>query len=323
VKLESARELKRELVPVADETSIHLQDVAAQRVVHVDPVHRTVAFGVAPAGRSGYRLAVRVQRRTLEESKLLERVHRKAMGEVDVRYVGRIRKRTPTWFRKRQRPLQIGTSIGHFSITAGTIGCFVSRKDGATRVLSNNHVLADENRGKRGDDVLQPGRYDGGTRPRDTSGELNYYVPLRRGRANLVDCALASLDVDCDPAKLHGSKALQDPADEDEFPRSVEKLGRTTGHTFGRVTAFELDNVVVQYDIGNLRFDDQVEIEGAGSLPFSQGGDSGALIWTTDGRKAFALLFAGGDHGGRNGRGLTFANPIAGVLKAVNASLLT
>lgn len=57
----------------------------------------------------------------------------------------------------------------------------------------------------------------------------------------------------------------------------VAKLGRTTGLTRGRVTAFEMDNVVVEYDAGNLRFDGQVEIEGVGQKPFSDAGDSGSL----------------------------------------------
>jgi hypothetical protein len=36
---------------------------------------------------------------------------------------------------------------------------------------------------------------------------------------------------------------------------------RTTELTRGRATAFELDNVVVGYDLGNFRFDNQIEIE--------------------------------------------------------------
>ena len=62
----------------------------------------------------------------------------------------------------------------------------------------------------------------------------------------------------------------------------VAKLGRTTGLTRGRVTAFELDDLVVAYDTGNLSFDQVIEIEGAGTQPFSDGGDSGSLIVNTD-----------------------------------------
>ena len=39
-------------------------------------------------------------------------------------------------------------------------------------------------------------------------------------------------------------------------------MGRTTGHTRGRITAVEVDGVAVQYDDAVHRFDDQVEIEG-------------------------------------------------------------
>jgi hypothetical protein len=82
-----------------------------------------------------------------------------------------------------------------------------------------------------------------------------------------------------------------------------------------------LDNVVVGYDIGNLRFDDQIEIEGAEAGPFSQGGDSGSLIVNKQGR-AVALLFSGGDQGGSNGRGLTYANPISKVLDHLKVDLV-
>ena len=85
----------------------------------------------------------------------------------------------------------------------------------------------------------------------------------------------------------------------------VAKLGRTTGLTRGRVTAFELDNVTVNFDLGTLRFDNQVEVEGEGSAPFSAGGDSGSLIVGED-LRGVALLFAGSDQGGANGQGLTY-----------------
>lgn len=101
----------------------------------------------------------------------------------------------------------------------------------------------------------------------------------------------------------------------------VQKVGRTTGETRGRVTAFELDNVVVEYDIGNIRFDDQIEIEGAGNDAFSDGGDSGSLI-VDQNCGAVALLFAGGDTGGSNGKGLTYGNPIQAVLDALKVDLL-
>jgi hypothetical protein len=97
-------------------------------------------------------------------------------------------------------------------------------------------------------------------------------------------------------------------------------VGRTTGLTRGKVTAFEVDNVYVGFDIGTLRFDDQIEIEGEGTGPFSQGGDSGSLIVGED-LRAVGLLFAGSDQGGANGQGLTYANPMSTVLEALKIEL--
>jgi hypothetical protein len=301
--------------------------MTARSTRDVDPVARTMALGITRPTPGDYRLALRVQRRGLENTRQVERIRRKARGEVDLRYVGHVVKHALPWEQTRKRPLLIGLSVGHYKITAGTLGAFVRlRKGGALRILSNNHVLADENRGQAGDAILQPGAYDGGRDPRDRIGTLDGFVKLKTAVVNLVDCALAALDpkVTYKAGTLTGvgtlSSAAAPPAAEIDL---VEKIGRTTGHTRGRVTAFELDNLVVGYDQGNLRFDGQFEIEGASTEPFSQGGDSGSLIFTSRGLEAAALLFAGGDQGGSNGKGLTFANPIAAVFDQLKVDLAT
>jgi len=283
---------------------------------------RIFAIGVAPQGRD-YKLAIRVQRRGLMGSPELERIARMAKGEVQVRYIGRVFKHAP-WYQKADRPLLIGSSIGHFRITAGTLGCYVRPKvGGGLMVLSNNHVLADENRGKKGDVVIQPGDYDGGRNPQDRVGTLASFVRLSKTKANLVDCATASIadGVGYNATTLKGIGKLSGlgPAVVKVGAR-VHKVGRTTGVTHGKVTAFELDNVIVQYDLGNLRFDDQIEIEGT-AAGFSDGGDSGSLI-VDDDFAGVALLFAGSDQGGSNGRGLTFANPLHTVLRKLKVDLV-
>jgi hypothetical protein len=285
---------------------------------------RTVAIGVAPNGKRDFRLALRVQKRAFEESREVELITKQARGEVDVRYVGSVTKRAKPWYQQRQRPLLIASSIGHFKITAGTLGCFVRPEaGGGTCVLSNNHVLANENRGKKGDTILQPGTYDGGKESDDAVAELQAFVRLKRQGTNLVDCAIAVLKagITADTTKLRGFGKLGGVGDEflDEGV-TVAKIGRTTGVTRGRVTAFELDNVVVGFDVGNLRFDDQIEIEGLGRGPFSDGGDSGSLI-VNDDKRGVALLFAGSDQGGANGQGLTYANSLHAVLDALKVQL--
>jgi hypothetical protein len=296
-------------------------------------VQRSVALGVAPYGR-GFRLAIRIQRAALRGSPMVEHFTRQARGEVDVRIVGRIDKRvkrsassTP-WYQANTRPLLIGASVGHVKVTAGTIGAFVKRGT-ATCILSNNHVLADEDRAKIGDVIIQRGAFDGGRHPKDDVARLRQWVRFRKTAANFVDAALGAIDsgIEIDARRLRAIVSGQDRRLAGVGPEFIDegtvvhKIGRTTGATKGRVTAFDLDNVVVNYDVGNLRFDGQIEIEGSGTSPFSDGGDSGSLI-VNAAMEGVALLFAGSESGGRNGMGLTFANPIHRVLEDLNATLL-
>jgi hypothetical protein len=357
MRLDSVRDLKRQLLadlvaPVVAAASglrarattfkIAIEDTAlaetrfavGARPVDAQPqVQRSVALGVARHA-TGYRLAIRVQRPALLASPLVERLVRQARGEADVQLIGRIDKRMPAtaarapWYRANARPLTIGSSVGHVGVTAGTLGAFVKR-GGRILMLSNAHVLANENEGKLGDAVLQRAYDDGGRPPRDRVGTLAAAVRLKSRGTNVVDAALAVIaaGIEHDPALLRGLVQGRDRRlaglGEDFLDEgtTVYKVGRTTGVTKGRVTAFDLDNVVVNYDLGNVRFDGQVEIEGTGKRPFSDGGDSGSLIVDED-MQAVALLFAGGEMGGRNGLGLTYANPIHRVLAGVKATLL-
>ena len=69
------------------------------------------------------------------------------------------------------RPVPIGVSTGHPSVTAGTIGVRVT--DGTNvYALSNNHVFAKLNTVPIGQNVIQPGAADGGTNPADAIGTL-------------------------------------------------------------------------------------------------------------------------------------------------------
>lgn len=332
MRLDSVRELKASLSETiikpmaASPVAKAAFDMAAQPMATAGAGGPTMALGFVRKSNQDYYLAVRLQRRGLENSTQLDTIKKKARGEVDVRYIGRVHKSATPWQRKPTRPLKIGVSVGHFRITAGTLGCFVrgldAKDDKAVMILSNNHVLANENRAKLGDAILQPGRVDSGEDPADKVATLSRLVRLKKTGANLVDAAVAALDagIEYNAKSLGGSLAGVGESFLDEGT-PVGKVGRTTATTRGKVTAFELDNVYVNYDIGNLQFNNQVEIEGDGNDPFSQGGDSGSLIVDAD-RKAVALLFAAGDLGGSNGKGLTYANPIDAVLKALKVELL-
>jgi hypothetical protein len=330
MQLEDVRQLKSSLLnsvttAAASSATVRSLGIRSQGLGHEAEALRSMAIGISRRHKQ-HQLAVRVQRRALLDHPLIDRLRQRAHGEIDVRYVGRINKReTPATLQRRRRPLVIGCSIGHFRVTAGTLGCFVqSRTDQTVSILSNNHVLANENRGKAGDAILQPGDLDGGRNPQDVVAKLSTFVRLKPRGTNFVDCALAEpvTGIKFNARKLGTFGLLKGLGPEflDEGAR-VRKVGRTTGETKGRVTAFELDNVVVEFDIGNLRFDNQIEIEGIGKQPFSDGGDSGSLIINSR-NQGVGLLFAGGDIGGTNGMGLTYANPLRAVLDALNVDLV-
>ena len=83
--------------------------------------------------------------------------------------------------RDRFRPnVPAGVSIGHYKVTAGTIGAIVfDRGTGEPLILSNNHVLANSNDAVIGDAILQPGPTDHGIRPDDAVAKLHRFEMIR------------------------------------------------------------------------------------------------------------------------------------------------
>lgn len=162
MKLDSVRELKRALpADLSRAFAARSATTSSLAVANAASVRRSSPsyfLGISARGKKDYRLAVRLQDRALERSDLVARISAKAKGEVDVRYVGRIRARAKPWYRSKQRPLLIGSSTGFLAsgfIMAGTLGCFVrSGSSTALYILSNNHVLADENRYPKGRPIV-------------------------------------------------------------------------------------------------------------------------------------------------------------------------
>lgn len=324
MRLDSARALKQELVAEVSVQRTLVAHVAAKdsaaplRRAVAAPVRGTLGLGVS--GRKGnYRIAVRVYKATPGVARIIAQIREKCKGEIDERIVGRVFKQTP-WYRKKNRPLRIGGSVGRTDENAaGTLGCFASFRTGSHSdlILSNNHVLAKENDGHPGDRIVQPGRLDGGRASTSVVARLSKFKKLKR-RHNLVDAAVAELDggVEYYYNWIEGLGPIRgvrtDPLEVGEV---VYKLGRTTGLTQGRISAFEVDSVYVEYDQGDLEFDGQLEIEPEGLKPFSLAGDSGSLIVDSR-RKAVGLLFAGND------ADATYANTIGNVLDALRIDLV-
>jgi len=224
-------------------------------------------------------------------------------------------------YRGRYRPAPGGVSVGHVKITAGTIGCMVHA--GLRQfILSNNHVLADCNKARIGDAIVQPGPYDGGTAPADIIAKLAKFVPLKFGGVlpNFVDCAIGAIVRTgiVTPTNICYGK-LQLPVVPPVLGLDVKKAGRTTQCTVGRISGVNV-TVKVNYGISGVAlFKNQFLIVSLGSTPFSAGGDSGSAILTHSrvsraANHPVGLLFAGSSTH-------TIANPIAAVLSALGVQI--
>ena len=223
------------------------------------------------------------------------------------------------------RPVPIGVSTGHPSITAGTIGARVRDVAGTGNnvyALSNNHVYAVQNSASIGDNVIQPGTFDGGSLPDDFIGSLHAFEPIEfaKGRkipSNTMDAAIVVSSTDmlgyATPQGGYGAPSSTIASAVLFLP--VKKYGRTTGLTLGQVSEI---NVMVDVCYEGFvvctkwaRFVDQIAItDGA----FSGGGDSGSLIVTKEGNNPVGLLFAGSST-------RTFANRIDLVLSRFGVTI--
>jgi len=227
------------------------------------------------------------------------------------------------------RPAPGGVSIGHYAITAGTLGCVV-KKDNVRVILSNNHVLANSNNAKIGDSIYQPGPYDGGT-ALDKMATLSAFVPIKfegnsdgcnpvskviglakklfakvTGKAfvesNKVDCALAKPLVNADVLDNLLELCLPIGYGATDIGQTDRKSGRTTAVTEGVVIGTDATVSVGYGDNLVAVFEDQL-IYG----PMSQGGDSGSVLLSQSNR-IVGLLFAGSDT-------ITIANKIGMSLR--------
>lgn len=235
--------------------------------------------------------------------------------EVLIQNVGSIRFKSI----KTQRPPFPGISVGHYKVTAGTLGCFVIDSKKKIYILSNNHVLANCDDCYYDDPIIQPGTLDGGSRNKHKIASLKYLVPLERSNPNAMDAAIAEIDDGLSIERTLNNMRKVTGTIVPTARLNVEKWGRTTGHTKGSISSTEID-IKIDYDGFELDFQDQFEIVGkkisGKTTMFCDGGDSGSLIVLGESEKAVGLLFAGADDG------TTYASPIKQVLKTFAVKII-
>ncbi len=232
-------------------------------------------------------------------------------------------------------PIKLGTSGGNITdqttttdpatgkretfCCSGTLGSLISR-GGNLYVLSNNHVLDKSDQGVPGQSISQPGLADThcGQDPNILVATLSQAAPLKTSN---VDAAIAQvIGNEVDPTgtiyDLAGPGQPAPPSSQIAAPtpnQQVAKSGDATGLTCASIMSVST-TVSVDYqtqcqggDKFTVLFKNQILI---GSGSFSNNGDSGSLVVTTDTARPVGLLYAGSASD-------TVAHPIGDVLTAL------
>ncbi len=224
-------------------------------------------------------------------------------------------------------PLMPGISIGHPSISAGTLGCFVlDNKSANICVLSNWHVLQGQF-GMLQDSLIQPGSADISTP--DDGGPIGSL--LRSHLGTMGDCAIGLVDQSrrSIQPEILGLNVVPQQIGEPTLGDRVIKSGRTTAITHGIVSRIFVTSMInYGENVGVITLEDCLEIESDPTFNqsgefVSRGGDSGS-VWL--GRDAqdnandtiMGLHFAGDV---RNGQKIALACNAQKVFEVLDISL--
>ncbi|MFN6516587.1 MAG: hypothetical protein RMY29_019065 [Nostoc sp. CreGUA01] len=260
--------------------------------------------------------------------------------------------------------VSIGDAISHFGCSKkGTLGCFVQKRDNeGLFILSNNHVLANLNKGQRGKDSIilhnptpkvdrfrqvlhkwflslfqsvPPAYSDSVTRDEQRSSSINEiavltdYIDLIEDGTNLVDAAIAKVNnpklVRLNEIKDVGKlKGYHNKDSIKNLDPSLKftKLGQKTGQTWGKLRTFP-----TQF---SMRYSDEFanckfeDIMTFEAAENSRFGDHGdsGSLVVDENGYAVALLFAGSEKGGRKNLGITYGIPIYTILKELDVELV-
>lgn len=298
------------------------------RAISYKPTDNVVAIGVGEkfvGGRPTGILALKFLVRSKKDRDLMLPKHllpKSVRGlPVDVEQVGTFRAAvTDPNPRVEVRPARPGCSVGFSppgggSPEVGTFGALV-RQGNTFFILSNNHVLADENNRDLLDaPIFQPALLDDPDFGNHQIATLTSFAELLHGLPNTIDCAIAEVT---DRSMVSNSIIHIGVPSGTAAPfmgMSVHKFGRSSNYTVGSISMFGV-NVRLEYDTDIFLFRNQIIIRSATSDPFMLPGDSGSLLVERATQRAVGLLI-GINSDGRSG----VANPITEVLNALDVTL--
>jgi hypothetical protein len=332
MRLESALELRDRTLEKFYEADLRESASVRATAASVPPVpERRLAIGARYRGRNDYQIAIRVQRDTgvamRRARELIASLPDEREADLSILRKVSVPSRNALATSAKGggnypgavcvRPLDIGYSIGHLNGGPGSLGLLADSTHGAV-ALTNNHVIALANRAKRGDAIYQCGIPDGPPDDDKAIGTLGSYRHIRSVGSNYFDAAYCILDSEIDHNRnlissnfgaLDAGSQLKECLSIDDLTDlvdnmstgtdiSVAKLGRTTGYTSADFTSVSVgvnDLIVDIPGLGNCRFDDNIEIQWPDKeTPFTEDGDSGAVLYLERERYPFGLMFANG-----------------------------
>lgn len=217
---------------------------------------------------------------------------------------------------------------------AGTLGFLAKDRDGHLYGVTNNHVTGACNHSPPGMPILAPGPIDiveDSIEP-FCIGRHHKLVPINDGIPENMDIS-GNLDastfriVDGAPVcSMQGTLCDTPSKVADPTPgKIVEKIGRTTGHTKGRIVGQSVAPLAVSYVVPEYNIRKQVYfktvfiVEGL-SGDFSVRGDSGSLVMTAgsadEERAAVGVVFAGDEQ-----RKLSYILPLNEILDRMELTI--
>lgn len=215
------------------------------------------------------------------------------------------------------RPLEGGCNVCVKKDTdGGTLGCIVTKKILFKKkyfILSNNHVIARENKSSIGASIFQPHdfKYDVVARLSNFK-KLHFIKENKKVKANYIDAAIAEITrkslVSNLITKIGKVKGVSTPS----LGLKIKKVGCVIGLTFGEIVTIGVTENISFSDGKLAFFQDQIlaKLEG-------DEGDSGAIALNED-NEAVGLIFSGSKV-----EGLAVMNDINLVLKKFNVKIYT
>jgi len=206
----------------------------------------------------------------------------------DIKVIGKI---VPE-INRQPTPVQSGFSVGHKSITFGTLGAIV-RKGNDFFILSNSHVLAKSGTARIGDTILYPAKGDNGVLGTHDVATLSEFKKFTLGGdfVNRCDAAIAKIlpgrigELIPSIPGIAGAPGIMAPT----IGMKVVLKGRSGVGREGLVQDVNFRTTVPYDEFANeVGFLDQVLC-----TRYTRDGDSGAIVVAKDFGKIVGLHFAG------------------------------